>query len=280
MSRKSLWLFVVLGLSLGLVPGSRGQTEIVTAEPAAPVVPPAANLDFFRAAAEGDVPALQKALEEGTPVDAPLPRPAPPEFMVLCAPGSLGALVLNQGGGTALMLAVAGGKAAAIDALIAAKANVEARTRLGYRALDLAAMHNDVDTMQRLLGVTPESDAKHLSILVDLPKQRATLSRDGATLLTTKISSGRKDKPTPPGIYVVTQKYPEWRSTLYHNASMPFFLRLSCGSVGLHQGVVVDHPASHGCVRLPEAMARKFYAIVPRGTVVEIRGDQPAAAKN
>lgn len=278
MLRKSLWLFVILGLSPGVTPGSRGQAEMLSAE--TPPTPVAANLDFFRAAAAGDVPALQKTLDEGTPVDAALPYPAPPEFTALCPPGSMGALVLHQGGGTALMLAVAGGKAGAIDALIAAKANVEARTRLGYRALDLAAMHNDVETMQRLLGVTPESDARHLSILVDLPHQRATLSRDGATLLTTRISSGKKDKPTPPGIYVVTQKYPEWRSTLYHNASMPYFLRLSCGAVGLHQGVVMDHPASHGCVRLPEAMAKKFYAIVPRGTVVEIRGDQPTEAKN
>lgn len=275
MSRKFLWLFVALGLAAG----SHGQTETGNVE-TPPPLPAEANLEFFRAAAEGDVPALQKALDEGTPVDAALPRPAPPEFAALCPPGSVGAMVLNQGDGTALMLAVAGGKAGAIDALIAAKANVEARTRLGYRALDLAAMRNDVDTMQRVLRVTPESDARHLSILVDLPHQRATLSRDGTPLLTTKISSGKKQKPTPPGIYVVTQKYPEWRSTLYHNASMPFFLRLSCGPVGLHQGVVSDHPASHGCVRLPEAMAKKFYAMVPRGTVVEIRGDQPAEAKN
>ena len=52
---------------------------------------------------------------------------------------------------------------------------------------------------------------------------------------------------------------------------MPFFLRLSCSPVGLHAGVVPDYPASHGCVRLPAEVARKFYEIVPRGTLVEIR---------
>ncbi len=278
MFRKIIWLGVFSGLFLTAGSRSRAETEIVSL-----VTQPhdaETGFELFKAAATGDMPALQKALDDGVPVNVVIPNPAPAELVALCPAGSLGAMVLNQTGGTALMLAVAGGKAQAIDALIAAKANIEARTNAGYRPLDLAAMHHDVDAMQRLLGVTPESDAKHLSILVDLPHQKATLSRDGVPVLTTKISSGKKDKPTPPGIYVVTQKYPEWRSTLYHNASMPFFLRLSCGPVGLHQGVVMDHPASHGCVRLPEAMAKKFYAIVPKGTVVEIRGDEAAQAKN
>lgn len=278
MPRNFIWSIVTLGVFLALAAGGRAATEIVSLD-AAPHEAET-GLGLFKAAAAGDVAALQKELFAGVPVDVVIPHPAPPELAALCPAGSMSAMVLTQTGATALMLAVASGKAQAIDALVAARANVEARTRAGYRPLDLAAMHNDVDTMQRLLGVTPENDAKHLFILVDLPHQKATLSRDGVAVLTTKISSGRKEKPTPPGMYVVTQKYPEWRSTLYHNASMPFFLRLSCGPVGLHQGVVMDHPASHGCVRLPEAMAKKFYAIVPKGTVVEIRGEQAAEAKN
>ena len=106
---------------------------------------------------------------------------------------------------------------------------------------------------------------------MDLATQKATLSRDGIPEITTKVSSGKKEKPTPQGTYVVTQKYTTWRSTLYHNAPMNFFLRLSCSPVGLHQGVVPGYPASHGCVRLPEAVAKKFYEIVPRGTLVVIR---------
>ena len=88
----------------------------------------------------------------------------------------------------------------------------------------------------------------------------------------TKVSSGKREKPTPPGKYVVTQKYPDWRSTLYHNASMPFFLRLSCSPVGLHAGVIPGYPASHGCVRLPREVAQKLFTMIPKGTVVEILG--------
>ena len=227
--------------------------------------------EFFVAAASGDLPAIRKSLAEGVCVDAAVPKPVPAELTSQFSPHTRIAWLLNEPGATALMLATANGRTEAVAELVADKANREARTRSGIRPLDIAAERSDTAMMQLLLGVTPQSDAARLSIVVDLGTQRATLSRDGQPVLTTRVSSGKKDKPTPPGKYVVTQKYTEWRSTLYHNASMPFFLRLSCSTVGLHAGVVPDYPASHGCVRLPAEVARKLYDIVPRGTLVEIR---------
>ncbi len=226
---------------------------------------------FFAAAAAGEVVPVRQAIQEGVSVDAAVPRPLPAELASLYNPRSRIALLLNDPGATALMLAAANGCAEVASELIASKANREARTRSGIRPLDIAAERNDTAMMQLLLGVTPESDAARMSITVDLATQRATLSRDGQPMMVTKVSSGKKEKPTPPGKYVVTQKYTDWRSTLYHNASMPFFLRLSCSTVGLHAGVVPDYPASHGCVRLPSEIAKKFYEIVPKGTMVEIR---------
>ena len=227
--------------------------------------------EFFAAAASGDLAQLQRSLDEGVSVDAPVPSPPSAELTALFKPHSLGIRLVNAPGATALMFATVYGRADAMTALIAAKANVEARTHAGLRPLDLAAERGDIPAMQMLLGVTPASEAAHLSIVVDLDKQNAVLSRDGQPVLTTKVSSGKKEKPTPPGKYVVTQKYTEWRSTLYHNAKMPFFLRLSCSPVGLHAGVIPGYPASHGCVRLPPEVAHKLYDIVPKGTPVEIR---------
>ena len=227
--------------------------------------------DFFAAAVRGDAPAMERAFAEGVSSDAPLPLPLPIELETLFKPHSRGALLLNDPGATALMLAAAAGQNDSIKRLIAAKANREARTRSGIRPLDIAAERQDTDAMQLILGVTPESDAARFSIVVDLATQKATLSKDGQTVLVTKVSSGKKEKPTPPGKYVVTQKYTEWRSTLYHNAPMPFFMRLSCSTVGLHAGVIPGYPASHGCVRLPKDVAQKLYEIVPKGTLVEIR---------
>lgn len=227
--------------------------------------------DFFAAAVSGDLPKMEQAFAEGVSPDAPVPIPLPPELETLFKPHSRGALLLNDPGATALMLATAVGQNDSMKFLIAAKANREARTRSGIRPLDIAAERQDTDAMQLILGVTPESDAARFSILVDLTAQKATLSKDGQPVIVTKVSSGKKEKPTPPGKYVVTQKYTEWRSTLYHNAPMPFFMRLSCSTVGLHAGVIPGYPASHGCVRLPKDVAQKMYAIVPKGTLVEIR---------
>ncbi len=253
---------------LALAPPARGaallfntQTEQVAPAPT----------EFFMAVANGDVERTAVFLRAGVPVDSPVPQPAPADLALAVGPRSHAALVMREGNATPLMLAAAAGRCETIATLLAAGANRYAATAKGTRPLDLAAMRSDVPAMQTLLGVKADSLAGRLTIVVDLLAQRAVVSRDGVEVFTTKISSGKKDKPTPPGVYVVTQKYPMWRSTLYHNAAMPFFLRLSCSAVGLHQGVLPGYPASHGCVRLPETSARKLYADVPVGTMVTIR---------
>ena len=243
---------------------------MVTADPAPPryVVPSA---DYYLAAATGDLAVLQRCLDEGAGVDCPVPQPVPDVLAAAFPPSSRGGLLLRDPGATALMLATAANKMEAMQFLIKAKANTEARTRSDIRPLDIAAERGDTATMQMIIGVTPQSDAARLFVDVDLATQIATITRDGQPIFTTKISSGRPDKPTPPGRYVVTHKYTEWRSTLYHNASMPFFLRLSCTAVGLHAGALPGYPASHGCVRLPADVAKKLFTLVPRGTMVVIR---------
>ena len=133
--------------------------------------------EYFAAAALGDGAAVRKALEEGVCVDAAVPRPVPPELASQFNPHTRVAWLLNEPGTTALMLATANGKSDVAAELIAAKANREARTRSGIRPLDIAAERNDTAMMQLLLGVTPQSDAARMSIVVDLGTQRATLSR-------------------------------------------------------------------------------------------------------
>ena len=249
----------------------RAEVTVETAEVAPTpryVVPTA---EYFAAAASGDIDTLQHCLDEGVGVDSPVPQPLPDALLTVFPAKSRGGLLLRDPGATALMLATAAGKTDTIQFLIKARANCEARTRSDTRPLDIADERNDLSAMQMLIGVTPTSDAARLSIDVNLATQLATVTRDGQTLLTTKVSSGKPDKPTPPGKYIVTHKYTEWHSTLYHNAKMPFFLRLSCSAVGLHAGVLPGYPASHGCVRLPSDVAKKLFEIIPRGTTVVIR---------
>ncbi len=267
---SSLCLTALACAALGLT-AARAEVTVETSDPAPTPRYIAPTADYFVAAATGDLDALQRCLDEGVQVDSPVPQPLPDSLVTAFSPRSRGGLLLRDPGATALMLATAAGKTDAMQFLIKAKANCEARTRSDTRPLDIAAERSDTSAMQMLIGVTPESAAAKLFVEVDLATQLATVTRDGQTVLTTKVSSGRPDKPTPPGKYIVTHKYTEWHSTLYHNASMPFFLRLSCSAVGLHAGVLPGYPASHGCVRLPSDVAKKLFEIIPRGTTVVIR---------
>ncbi|HEY2572455.1 MAG TPA: L,D-transpeptidase, partial [Verrucomicrobiaceae bacterium] len=122
--------------------------------------------------------------------------------------------------------------------------------------------------MRLLLGRDPDTEPK-VVVNVSLSRQQATLQIEGRTALRTTISTGREGFATPPGRYVVTQKYREWHSTIY-KVPMPYFMRLNCGNIGLHSGYVTGSPASHGCIRLPDAAARKFFEIVNRGDEVVI----------
>ncbi len=51
---------------------------------------------------------------------------------------------------------------------------------------------------------------------------------------------------------------------------MPYWMRIT-GGYGMHVGFVTGYPVSHGCVRLPEDMAKIFFEHTPIGTKVTIR---------
>ena len=135
-------------------------------------------------------------------------------------------------------------------------------------ALDFAAEQQYLFLMRVLLG-RPADSEPDLLVTVDLHKQRAWIEKNGIVIDTTIISTGREGYGTPPGRYVVTDKHREWTSTLY-KASMPWFMRLNCGAIGLHAGYVTGHPESHGCIRLPEEKARAWFKIVGVGDEVQI----------
>jgi hypothetical protein len=119
-----------------------------------------------------------------------------------------------------------------------------------------------------LLGIQPSDD--RFRIHVSIRSQKLVVYRDDKQFLTAKISTGRNDKPTPPGNYLVTDKIRLERSTLY-KVKMPFFLRLSFSEVGIHYGVNPGHPASHGCIRVgSEQLAQKIFESCPIGTLVQI----------
>jgi len=229
------------------------------------------RLSFFDAIAANDKRTLCKMLNEGMDPNAELPFPVPEEFQERFSDDFLRYYVSGEKGFTALMLATALGNHTFVKILLIAGADPWKLTKKHKTyALWLAARYKNIEIMRSLMGIGPNHESQAFRITIDLSNQRASLWRDGKIVLATPISSGTISHPTPRGRYLVTHKYRYWKSTLYP-ARMPFFLRLSCGDFGLHMGMLPGYPASHGCIRLPEQSARRLYASVPIGTLVEIR---------
>ncbi|MCS7008810.1 MAG: L,D-transpeptidase family protein [Chthoniobacterales bacterium] len=135
-------------------------------------------------------------------------------------------------------------------------------------------------------------------IIVSISRQRAYFYKGDKLVGVSAISTGRDGFDTPPGKYSIIEKKEKYRSNLYGNyvdaegrvvkagigikidpqppgtrfegAPMPYWMRLTRGGVGLHAGFLPGVPDSRGCIRLPERMAKAFFANAPIGTPVEI----------
>jgi hypothetical protein len=107
-------------------------------------------------------------------------------------------------------------------------------------------------------------------VVISLSDQTAYLYRGDTLMAAAAISTGRDDKPSPTGIFSVLEKKPFYRSKKYDNAPMPWMERIDQYGIALHGGYNPGYPASHGCIRLPLAFAKKLYGVTDVGTPVYI----------
>lgn len=107
-------------------------------------------------------------------------------------------------------------------------------------------------------------------VVISLSDQMAYLYRGNTLMAATTVSSGRDDKPTPSGIFSIFKKLPMYRSKKYDNAPMPYAQFFDPAGIAMHAGYNPGVPASHGCVRLPTAFAKKLYSVTDVGTPVYI----------
>ena len=115
-------------------------------------------------------------------------------------------------------------------------------------------------------------------LVVSLDEQRAYVYRNGIAIGVSTISSGKTGKETPTGVFTILQKNKDHRSNLYNDAPMPYMQRLTWDGIALHGGHLPGYPASHGCVRLPQAFAEKLFAITRFGDSVVVANAKAAAA--
>jgi len=287
---RCLWAGVLIVVPLCGFAGSEGESDPLRPEvspgTAAPVVvpssagesnpeptpPPLPDLtpDLFCAVAAADTKLVGQLLDAGVDVNAALPQPASPDLLKRFRDTDLEYYITVEKGLSPLMLASAMGYTDIVRLLLDRGAKRHAVTKKHRTfALWLAGRYGHVEAMQLLLGVAPESDVGQTKIHISLTDQTAWFWKDGKIERNFPVSTGRKKLPTPKGRFVVTDKYKEWKSTIYP-AKMPYFLRFSCKDFGMHAGVLPGYPASHGCIRIPVADAKVLFEEVPVGTLVEI----------
>lgn len=109
-----------------------------------------------------------------------------------------------------------------------------------------------------------------LVITVDLQARVLSVFRDGYEIAATAVLLGTTDKPTPTGLFPITEKDADHRSNIYDGAPMPYMLRLTNDGVTIHGTRVQNGYASHGCVGVPTPFARKLFGIAALGTPVYI----------
>jgi lipoprotein-anchoring transpeptidase ErfK/SrfK len=109
-----------------------------------------------------------------------------------------------------------------------------------------------------------------LSIMISLDHQQLTLYSGDLPIARSRVSSGQKGRSTPTGVFSIIQKDRFHRSNLYDDAPMYFMQRITWSGVAMHQGIVPNYPASHGCVRLPEAFAKQLWGMTNIGVRVII----------
>jgi lipoprotein-anchoring transpeptidase ErfK/SrfK len=115
-------------------------------------------------------------------------------------------------------------------------------------------------------------------ITVDLKAQTISILRDGYEIGAAVILYGADDKPTPLGTYRISQKKVDHISNLY-NAPMPYMMRLTNDGVAIHASEVAWGNATHGCIGVPLAFAKKLFAATPMGTPVVVTSGKMLAGR-
>ena len=208
-------------------------------------------------------------LEAGADPNTTLSAPAEPSLLAFVSQKILRHYLTDEPGMTSLAIAAGMGHTQMLKLLVQYGAERNRPTKSKHRLVPIyfASWGGHAECIQSLIDNAPPPEKMRIEI--SLSAQRATFYKDGVAAFRTEISSGQPETPTKTGRFVVTDKKVYHVSNLY-DAKMPYFMRLSCGDFGMHEGELPGYPASHGCIRLPRESARKLFKQVPIGTLVTI----------
>ena len=131
---------------------------------------------------------------------------------------------------------------------------------------NVAAPKAPVARAAKPLRTKPKAVAPSLVARIDLDAQRMNVTSNGKPVGSWAISSGKFGYETPPGRF-----RPQWATKMhysrkYYNSPMPYsvFFNGGIATHGTAHSRLLGRAASHGCIRLQTANARKFYTLVKR----------------
>ena len=135
------------------------------------------------------------------------------------------------------------------------------------------------------------------AIVIKLGDQKLYYYKSGKLVGVSAVSTGREGHDSPVGKFKVQLKEKDHASNLYgdfvdangkvivknvtykvdkappgthfQGSSMPWFMQFAPG-VGMHTGFLPGVPDSHGCIRLPDKMAKIFFTVTPIKTPVTV----------
>jgi len=144
------------------------------------------------------------------------------------------------------------------------------------------------------------ANPNNVRVKVSLSKQRTYVMEGNEMLLVMPVAVGAPGTVTPSGNFTIFNKVEKKRANSHgfaYNGSqvkrsmissrpvgwsfkgtpMPYWCEFKT-HYGFHTGWVKHHPSTHGCIRMHENLAPKFYRLVKVGTPVNIAYSQPEDA--
>lgn len=145
------------------------------------------------------------------------------------------------------------------------------------------------------------SDPNKVVVKVSTSLQRTYVMEGGRLLMVMPVSVGTASTPTPAGNFRIFRKVHKHRANShgiaysgnramrtfvwktpsgwsFKGTPMPYWCEFKA-NYGFHTGWVKHQPCTHGCIRMHENLAPKFFRLVKEGTPVFIARTQPEDAK-
>ncbi|MGB3753843.1 MAG: L,D-transpeptidase [Parerythrobacter sp.] len=112
-------------------------------------------------------------------------------------------------------------------------------------------------------------------VTVDLDARVMSVFQGGYEIGAAAAMLGTPEHPTPIGTFPVLRKQRHNVSEKYNNAPMPWSVFLTRDGVAIHGGSEVENGyASHGCIAVPDEIAKRLFAKIKNGDKVIItRGE-------